>query len=285
MKSLIRLFIILTVVGYQNIYAQNKAAVTDSGCYNEYLTMFMSQKLHSVKDGQHRVVIALFNSNSSNCYEGKVKIIQNEIVAPEIIKHISGNNGNTDFKIHQKGNVGSSYIGDLGMIKNGMLCNLVANDSDEVCIFFIECLTGEKKTEKNDVKKTTSVSALAVSTPPSDSLVLKLVADSLQFDSASAVLSEEAFIYLDNLIGLLKAKQNYLLIVNGYADQPGNTSANKKLSESRSKAVRAYLIEKGLLPDKVVAYGRGGAKPISVKPGTGKKIKSKPISFELKNVM
>jgi outer membrane protein OmpA-like peptidoglycan-associated protein len=49
----------------------------------------------------------------------------------------------------------------------------------------------------------------------------------------------------------------------GYADNVGSANYNKRLSARRAKAVRAFLIGKGLDPQMVRAAGQGTANPIA----------------------
>jgi hypothetical protein len=52
----------------------------------------------------------------------------------------------------------------------------------------------------------------------------------------------------------------------GHADRLGSEGYNQILSEDRAEAVKAYLVSKGIEPDRVRAEGRGTRQPVT-KPG------------------
>ena len=49
----------------------------------------------------------------------------------------------------------------------------------------------------------------------------------------------------------------------GYADSVGSAAYNQRLSERRAKAVRAFLLGKGLDPRMVEAQGKGAVDPVA----------------------
>ena len=53
------------------------------------------------------------------------------------------------------------------------------------------------------------------------------------------------------------------LEVAGHTDSVGDASVNMKLSQRRSDAVRKYLVQSGVSPDKIVARGYGETQPIA----------------------
>lgn len=59
----------------------------------------------------------------------------------------------------------------------------------------------------------------------------------------------------------LDAKQT--ITVEGHTDSRGADDMNLKLSEDRANAVRAYLVERGVKPDRIKSVGRGEATPIA----------------------
>jgi outer membrane protein OmpA-like peptidoglycan-associated protein len=59
----------------------------------------------------------------------------------------------------------------------------------------------------------------------------------------------------------LDAKQT--ITVEGHTDSRGADDMNQKLSEDRANAVRAYLVERGVKPERIKAVGRGESTPIT----------------------
>jgi outer membrane protein OmpA-like peptidoglycan-associated protein len=50
--------------------------------------------------------------------------------------------------------------------------------------------------------------------------------------------------------------------ITGYTDRIGSDSYNQKLSEQRARAVKDYLVHKGVSPERLVAVGKGKANPL-----------------------
>lgn len=83
------------------------------------------------------------------------------------------------------------------------------------------------------------------------------------FPSGQAALSSEANTPLDELASFLNEHPNTKLEIQGHTDNTGNKAKNKKLSEQRANAVKAYLVERaGISPSRVSSYGYGDEKPI-----------------------
>jgi OOP family OmpA-OmpF porin len=62
---------------------------------------------------------------------------------------------------------------------------------------------------------------------------------------------------LDELISGLSGTRYDSITVVGHADRIGTDAYNKKLSERRASAVKAYLVKKGIPSDKIQTEGRG----------------------------
>jgi OOP family OmpA-OmpF porin len=68
---------------------------------------------------------------------------------------------------------------------------------------------------------------------------------------------------LDNIAAALMADPNINDVdVTGYADRLGSAQYNQKLSERRAKAVRSYLVGKGVAENRLRAVGMGEANPV-----------------------
>lgn len=59
----------------------------------------------------------------------------------------------------------------------------------------------------------------------------------------------------------LDAKQT--ITVEGHTDSRGADDMNQKLSEDRASSVRAYLVERGVKPERIKSIGRGESNPIA----------------------
>ena len=53
------------------------------------------------------------------------------------------------------------------------------------------------------------------------------------------------------------------LVIEGHTDSAGTSDYNRRLSESRAEAVRAYLVSRGVPPEQIVAVGQGEDQPVA----------------------
>lgn len=93
--------------------------------------------------------------------------------------------------------------------------------------------------------------------------VLKKAFDNLEFESGKDVIKAESYASLDELAELLKKKPEWKLKVTGHTDNVGKPAANMKLSEKRAKAVKAYLVKKGVAEDRIITEWFGQTRPIA----------------------
>ena len=61
----------------------------------------------------------------------------------------------------------------------------------------------------------------------------------------------------------MKEHPNMEIQMNGHTDNQGNAKLNVELSENRVKAVKEYLVTRGIDPHRIKGKGYGGSKPIA----------------------
>ncbi len=83
--------------------------------------------------------------------------------------------------------------------------------------------------------------------------------DNLNFETASAVITPESQVQVNNIAAILKAFPSTSLKIGGYTDKVGNEENNKKLSDARAKSVRAALQQAGVGKQITGAEGYGSA--------------------------
>ena len=86
--------------------------------------------------------------------------------------------------------------------------------------------------------------------------------DNLNFETGSDKITAESQAQLDDLTAVLTAYPVVNLKVAGHTDNVGAAAANKTLSESRAKSVKAYLVGKGIKGNRIETEGWGQDKPI-----------------------
>lgn len=80
---------------------------------------------------------------------------------------------------------------------------------------------------------------------------------SVHFDfNSSAIRPGEARI-LDKNAEWLKVSSSVFIAIDGGADQRGSVSYNQGLSERRARAVKDYLVARGVSADRIVVVGDG----------------------------
>jgi OOP family OmpA-OmpF porin len=104
---------------------------------------------------------------------------------------------------------------------------------------------------------------------------ITLAADTL-FDFDKATLRPEGKAKLDELVAKVKDIKLEVIIAVGHADRFGTDKYNLKLSQKRAESVKAYLVSKGIEPNRVYTEGKGKAQPVT-KPGDCKGPKSKKV--------
>lgn len=89
------------------------------------------------------------------------------------------------------------------------------------------------------------------------------VLDNCTFETGKATLQPEAYKVVDELVEYLKRKEDEKIEVGGHTDNVGKPEANMILSTNRASIVRAYLLTKGIAPERVTAKGYGMTIPIA----------------------
>ncbi len=100
-------------------------------------------------------------------------------------------------------------------------------------------------------------------------------ADAL-FDFDKAVLRPAGKAMLDDLTRLLQGANYEVILAIGHTDRIGSAAYNQKLSVRRAGAVKKYLTEKGIPPNRVFAEGKGKTQPLT-KPSDCKRCQSRGL--------
>ncbi len=88
-------------------------------------------------------------------------------------------------------------------------------------------------------------------------------ATNIGFESGKATLTKESYPYLDQLVQLMNEDERCWVKLDGHTDNTGSDKINQKLSQDRVDAIRDYLIEKGINPNRIIAKGHGSSQPIA----------------------
>lgn len=87
-------------------------------------------------------------------------------------------------------------------------------------------------------------------------------ADAL-FDFDKAALLPAGRTALDELVAKLKNVDPEMIVVAGHTDRFGSEAYNQLLSERRAEAVKSYLADKGIEPNRIRTEGKGETQPVT----------------------
>jgi outer membrane protein OmpA-like peptidoglycan-associated protein len=91
----------------------------------------------------------------------------------------------------------------------------------------------------------------------------KILLNNILFESGKAELRPESNAELNRLADLLTGSPSMELEVAGHTDNVGSPGKNLTLSDERAKAVRDYLIGKGIEAKRLRSVGFGMTKPVA----------------------
>lgn len=85
----------------------------------------------------------------------------------------------------------------------------------------------------------------------------------IEFETASAVITPRGRAVLDSLVPLLASAPTQRFEVGGHTDARGNPARNQALSEARARAVRRYLAAHGIDAERLTPRGYGATLPLT----------------------
>jgi outer membrane protein OmpA-like peptidoglycan-associated protein len=78
---------------------------------------------------------------------------------------------------------------------------------------------------------------------------------------------------------MMKDNPGLKFSVEGHTDSTGNISSNQTLSEERSKAIVAKLVENGIAEDRLQSVGKGQSNPIADNTTDEGRAKNRRVEF------
>jgi len=83
------------------------------------------------------------------------------------------------------------------------------------------------------------------------------------FDFDKYALKPEGKTKLDDLVNQIKGIALEVIIAIGHTDRIGSDAYNQKLSVRRAESVKAYLVSKGIQPNRIYTEGKGEKQPVT----------------------
>ena len=109
---------------------------------------------------------------------------------------------------------------------------------------------------------------------------ITLAADVL-FDFDKAVLKNEGKSKLDDLANKIRGINLEVVIAIGHTDSIGSDAYNQKLSVRRAESVKAYLVSKGVEPNRIYTEGKGEKQPVASNKSKDGRQKNRRVEIEV----
>jgi OOP family OmpA-OmpF porin len=107
-----------------------------------------------------------------------------------------------------------------------------------------------------------------------------LAADVL-FDFDKAVLKPEGKSKLDDLVNKIRNINLEVVIAIGHTDSIGSDAYNQRLSVRRAESVKAYLVSKGVEPNRIYTEGKGEKQPVASNKTREGRAKNRRVEIEV----
>jgi OOP family OmpA-OmpF porin len=101
------------------------------------------------------------------------------------------------------------------------------------------------------------------------------------FDFDKAVLKPEGKATLQSLVAKLKDTDIEVIVATGHTDWTGSDAYNLKLSMRRAKAVKAFLVSKGIPEARVFVEGKGESQPTADNRTKDGRAKNRRVDIEV----
>jgi outer membrane protein OmpA-like peptidoglycan-associated protein len=86
---------------------------------------------------------------------------------------------------------------------------------------------------------------------------------SITFDTNQSIVKPEFFPILDDISQTLVKYESTLVSIEGHTDSTGSAEYNQQLSVNRANSVSNYLLQKGVIRERLVTSGFGESMPVA----------------------
>ena len=107
----------------------------------------------------------------------------------------------------------------------------------------------------------------------------KFITYGITFDVGKATIKPESMGEINRIVQLMNENPTLKFSVEGHTDSTGNPTSNQTLSEQRSQAIVAKLVELGIAKDRLTAVGKGQNSPIADNNTDEGRAKNRRVEF------
>ena len=107
----------------------------------------------------------------------------------------------------------------------------------------------------------------------------KFITYGITFDVGEATIKPESMGEINRIVTLMTENPDLKFSVEGHTDSTGNAASNQTLSEQRSQAIVAKLVEMGIAQDRLTAVGKGQNNPIADNSTDEGRAKNRRVEF------
>ncbi|MBI3778018.1 MAG: OmpA family protein [Gammaproteobacteria bacterium] len=188
---------------------------------------------------------------------------------------------------HQGGKASEGYVGDgrTGHLVTNSVGQCLHTSSWSKDLAVEECDAGmmPKKAAAEPAPKPAPVVARPEPKPEPVIEKVSLKAGAL-FDVGKADLKPAGKSELDAMVSKIKDNNTQIeqVTVTGHTDSAGASDYNRKLSERRAEAVKAYLVSKGLSGDRIVTKGAGDSEPVASNKTAAGRTQNRRVDIDIR---
>ena len=107
----------------------------------------------------------------------------------------------------------------------------------------------------------------------------KFITYGITFDVGKSTIKPESMGEINRIVKLMQDNPDLKFSVEGHTDSTGNAASNQTLSEARSKAIVAKLVEMGVSADRLTSAGKGQTSPIADNSTDEGRAKNRRVEF------
>lgn len=145
------------------------------------------------------------------------------------------------------------------------------NDGDGIPDEEDQCPREPGKAEDNGCPKSVRVSESAIQ-----------ITQQIQFATGQDTILEASFALMHELVSVLQARSEIQRVrVEGHTDSRGADAMNMQLSKRRASSVRRWLVENGVAPERLEAWGCGESSPIASNDSADGRAENRRVVFHI----